>query len=205
VLSRSLAYSRATCWESISTPTSGCSCLMRRAASSPSLLCVGGMRTSTMASRGRWLATAVSSWSPSPTEATTAIPSSSSRLRTPSRSSTASSARTTSSAVPVRFSVTGQLRGDDGGPAVRAVDPHGTVERGDAPGQALQSAALRVGPAGPVIPDRDGQQTLPGRARAHQADGHLRGTGMLDHVVDRFADHEVGGRLDGAPQLLIDP
>lgn len=51
--SRSSAYSRVTYWESTSTPTSGQVRLMCRAARSPSSVWVGGIRTSTTASRGR--------------------------------------------------------------------------------------------------------------------------------------------------------
>ena len=58
-------------WEKTSTPTPGWSRRIDWAARSPSSVWVGGMRTSMMATSGRWVATACRSDSASPTAATT--------------------------------------------------------------------------------------------------------------------------------------
>jgi hypothetical protein len=80
---------------------SGTSRRTSTAARSPSSVCVGGMRTSTMAISGRSAAAAAISPGPSPTVPTTWKSPSASSRSSPARSSTASSAITTRMAAPL--------------------------------------------------------------------------------------------------------
>src|SRR5699024_1653503 len=116
------------------------------------------------------------------TEATTEIPSSSSRLRTPSRSSTASSASTTLSgssrdSVPGDrsiltspcppcsvlgrcLSVIWDLRSHSRAGPGRAVDDQSSIERTHPPDQTLQPAAVLVGTSGTVVGDLDDEHSV---------------------------------------------
>src|SRR5690606_22605287 len=120
-----------------------------------------------------------------------------SRLRTPSRSSTESSASITvrgeaaNCAAPA--SVIGDLRGDEGGPAEGAGDVDGTVQRGDAAREPLQPASLGIGAADAVVLDGEPQPPPPLPRLLLQRDADPRGAGVLDDVGDALARHEVGG------------
>src|SRR5699024_3720920 len=217
----SVAYSRSTYWLSTSTPVSGNRRLIDRAASRPSVVWVGGIRTSTIARFGRRRATARSSSCPSPTEATTEIPSSSSRLRTPSRSSTASSASTTVSGSS-RDSVQGDpsiltspcptcavlggwvsamrdLRSHSRARPGRAVDHQSSIERAHPPGQTLQSAAALIGASGTVVDDLGDEHPV---AIADRDRNALR-LRMFDDIGHGLPDHEVDGGFDLRGQSLL--
>src|SRR4051812_47887362 len=87
----------------MSTPVPGISARISFAACNPSSVCVGGIRTSTIATSGLWARTFRRRSSLSPAWPTTSKPASPSRRTTPSRSSTESSAITTLISRPSLF------------------------------------------------------------------------------------------------------
>src|SRR5262245_15886650 len=90
-------YDGSRCWESTSTPTFGCVRRISAAATNPSSMFLGGMRTSTIATSGVCERTLSRRSSASTARPTTTCPASSSRDAIPSRKRAWSSATTTRS------------------------------------------------------------------------------------------------------------
>src|SRR6478609_8711519 len=95
----SSACSTSTCAESTKMAISGNSSRITRAASSPSVVWVGGIRMSATTNSGVFSRTSASSCAPSGACPTTSNPERSSRLAKPSRSNKSSSATTTRTAI----------------------------------------------------------------------------------------------------------
>ena len=99
-VSNSRAYNCSTCWDSTRIGRPGSSARAATAAFRPSSVNVGGSRTSTTATSGRWLISAGSSAGPLSTEPTTSKSNACSRRVNPSRRRARSSAMTTRTEAP---------------------------------------------------------------------------------------------------------